>query len=147
GVESPRGTVAGKPEDPEDRSPNEGHGTQLHRHTGPVRQAVPKPNAPEECDGPNQGRGRAAADPVVFHGMTHSCLRMTANHTFGPPPETAPAVNSGCTSQRTNWTDPPPQPSAKARYSSCRDTRRGPSFPGSSSLKHIRNSRPPGSRT
>src|SRR5262249_40039028 len=79
--------------------------------------------------------------------MIHPCRRTTANHTFGPPSENLTSVNSGFTSHRAGWTDSTSQSSAKASYSSSRDTRRGPSVPGSSSLKHSRKSWPPGSTT
>ena len=68
---------------------------------------------------------------------------MIANHAFGPPSENLTSANFGFISIWTGWTDSTSQQSAKASYNSCRDTRRGPSFPGSWSLKHKRNSRPP----
>src|SRR5262245_58681553 len=92
--------------------------------------------------------GASVASGATLGGpRPHPCRRTTANHAFGPPWENLTSVNSAFTSTWTGWTDSTSQPSANASYNSCRDTRRGPSVPGSSSLKHSRNSRPPGSTT
>ena len=66
---------------------------------------------------------------------------------FGPPSEKCKSFRSGRTSNRDRSMDSITQPSAKASCNSCLDTRLGPCVPGSSSLKHARNSRPPGLRT
>jgi hypothetical protein len=47
GVEPPRGTGAGKPDDPKGRRQQEGRGTQQHYPTVPVRQPKPKSDGPE----------------------------------------------------------------------------------------------------
>src|SRR5437588_5384061 len=78
----------------------------------------------------------------AFERLAHFCRRMIANHAFGPPSENLISLNLGFTSTRAGSIDSTFQPWSKATYNSCRDTRRGPSVPGSSSLKHIRNSWP-----
>src|SRR5262249_52714299 len=84
--------------------------------------------------------GRMARKP-------HHPRRITANHAFGPPSLKLNSLKSGRTSAPVGSMDSMPQPSAKASCSSFLDTRLGPCVPGSSSLTHIRNSRPPGFST
>src|SRR6267143_2626589 len=83
----------------------------------------------------------------TFKRFAHLCRRMIANHALGPPSENFLSLNFGFTSIRAGSIDSTCQPRSKASYNSCRDTRRGPSVPGSSSLKHIRKSWPPISST
>ena len=73
--------------------------------------------------------------------------RMDANQDLGPFSENVMPVNFGLVSKRVGSIDSICQPAAKAASSSARVMRRGPNSPGSSSLKHRRNRRPPGLRT
>ena len=71
---------------------------------------------------------------------------MTANHAIGPPSLKVKSMRSGRTSNLDGSMDSTLQPSAKAACSSFFVTRLGSCVPGSSSLKHSRNSRLPGFR-
>src|SRR5262249_34959027 len=85
--------------------------------------------------------------PVGCGHCARPFRRITANHIFGPPSENLTFVNLGFSSAWHCWMDSISQPSAKMSCKSSRDKRRGPSVPGSSSLKHIRKSWPPCSST
>jgi hypothetical protein len=83
----------------------------------------------------------------VFNSFYSLFRRMIANHVFGPPGENDVPLSRGFTSNWDGSIDSIAKPLAKASRNSCRDTRRGPSVPGSSSLKHARKSHPPGAST
>ena len=91
---------------------------------------------------PRPGRSVLPHDEIA-----HFTFFATTNHAFGPPSLKVKSFRSCRTSALVASMDSMLQPWAKAACSSFFDTRLGPCSPGSSSLKHIMNSRPPGFRT